>query len=983
MWRGVRPRSSSRHRWLRTLVIAAVCAFVAAWPSVTEASGLVDPRLRFREVRTPHFVIYFHQGEEPLARRLASLVESVRDSVATSLGGSAPLLTHVVLADQSEQANGWATPLPRDIVFLHAAVPSGADNIGRTDDWLRLVFTHEYTHIVHLDRSRGWARLVRGIFGRSALAYPNLSLPAWQIEGIATWNESAIVGEGRWHAGDFRAIERVATRDGRALTMDRANGGLIGWPDGHAQYAAGLGFHGYLASTYGDASLARLADASARQLPFLGARAFRKVYGRSLGSLWHDYQADVRASTTATRPDTSGATRLTHVGNVVSGPRFAPPTCGSCAAEIVYSARTPDAYPELREVSADGSNDRHLTTRYLGSTVGVAGEVVIFDQQELRRGLGLYSDLFTFDRRTGDVQALTTESRLQDPDLSPDGRRVAAVREGAGRRELVVTTLERTDAASSALRLGAVAVLRGDAHAQYSAPRWSPDGTRLAVERRVLGYLPDVAIVDAASGDVLQALADASTRVVTPTWRPDGRAVVAAADFDEHPFDLYEFPLDGGPIRRLTTSDGATWPDVSADGAQLTYVRYGVDGSDVFVQPYAPMPGAVRPLQPRTTPRLADGDTVAPRIEPLASTGYRPLDTIGPTTWTPLALSDANQSRAGLFIYGADVLVRHAYVASLSWRIDSPVVARSISAGRPDWSVSYAYTRWRPNWFMSASNETVFRTATNEATSERIGVMGTRREVEGGVYLPLAHVRRSAQLMTSVVRSDATYLLPSRDLQTTLVSTRVAGAVDTSRRYGYGISREHGVQIGSTLELTREALGADADATTGTVDVRLYLPGAARHQVLALRAAGGRSTGATRAVQSFSAGAVGASPSVIDFSASALGLFRGETGGALAGTQIVVGNAEYRIPLARIERGHGTWPLLLRQMHASVFLDAAQVRGGEHVDSGWRRAAGVELNVDVVAGFSLPFALTVGGAWTDRAASATSVSAYVRVGRAF
>ena len=30
------------------------------------------------------------------------------------------------------------------------AAPSGADMIGRTDDWLRLVFTHEYTHIVRL-----------------------------------------------------------------------------------------------------------------------------------------------------------------------------------------------------------------------------------------------------------------------------------------------------------------------------------------------------------------------------------------------------------------------------------------------------------------------------------------------------------------------------------------------------------------------------------------------------------------------------------------------------------------------------------------------------------------------------------------------------------------------------------------------------------------------------------------------------------------
>ena len=32
--------------------------------------------------------------------------------------------------------------------------------------------------------------------------------------------------------------------------------------------------------------------------------------------------------------------------------------------------------------------------------------------------------------------------------------------------------------------------------------------------------------------------------------------------------------------------------------------------------------------------------------------------------------------------------------------------------------MSYAYTRWRPSWFVSASDETVFRTATNDATAE-------------------------------------------------------------------------------------------------------------------------------------------------------------------------------------------------------------------------------------------------------------------------
>src|SRR5207249_4876971 len=76
--------------------------------------------------------------------------------------------------------------------------------------------------------------------------------------------------------------------------------------------------------------------------------------------------------------------------------------------------------------------------RYLGSTTAQGREHIVFDQQELRRNAGLYSDLFAYDRRGGHVRQLTREARLKDPDLSPDGRMLVCVREGRGSRELVL-----------------------------------------------------------------------------------------------------------------------------------------------------------------------------------------------------------------------------------------------------------------------------------------------------------------------------------------------------------------------------------------------------------------------------------------------------------------------------------------------------------------------------------------------------------------
>ncbi len=963
---GLPPRRTS------LLVVAALVLLLAA---PARGAGLLDPLLRFRQMRTAHFTIYFHQGEERLAARLAAMAEDVRTQVGLALGTEPPMRTHVILADQSESANGWATPLPRNTVFLNAAAPSGADLIGRTGDWLRLVFTHEYTHIVHLDRSGGWPRLARRVLGRSAVAFPNLWLPQWQVEGLATFEESALTGEGRLHAGDFRAIERVPATGGLTLGLDRASGGLVRWPGGHAAYASGLGFHAYLVDRFGAPSLGRLATATAGRVPLFGSGAFRGIFGQSLGTLWRDYSTSLVKE--AHEPRVSPSAALTYRGYLQAGPRFVPGGCPSCPEAIVYASQSPDYFPSLRQVQGDGTDDRQLTTRYLGSTTAVSGDLLVFDQQDLHRDVAMLSDLYAFDRRSGEVVALSHGARLQDPDVSPDGRFVAAVREDRGGRDLVVAELVREAAGPV---IAHVQTLLSGVDTQFGAPRWSPDGRLIAAERRRLGAMPDIVVVERATGTVQHTIGDASARIVTPAWRPDGGAVVAAADFDEGWFELYEFTIDRGNLaRRLTRSTGALWPDVSADGLRLAFAGYTARGYDVFVAPYTPLVEPVRELRP-PAPLVSPPATP----EPPASARYSPFGTLAPTNWTPLVVASRDQTRLGGTVFGGDVLDRHAYGVSLSWLVAGPTVVPPVREAVPDWSAVYAYRRWKPSYFGSASRETLFRSVrvTAAATPAQVAVIQTQQQA--GILLPLVRVRTSTQALASVVRTESRYHLADGERTSTLVAARGALARDTTERQGYSISRETGLNAGATIEFAREAFGSTADATTSTADVRAYLTGAGTHHVVALRAAFGSSTGLDLARQAFQVGAVGASTSVIDFGGSALGLFRGASTGTPAGSRLLVANAEYRLPLAIVERGRGTLPLLVRTLHAAVFVDTAWLRGSvSSSDEGWRRAAGAELSTDLVVGYALPVAASVGVAWSPDAAGSHGARVYARLGRAF
>src|SRR6188472_2344315 len=240
---------------------SAALLLLLALAATTRAAERYDPRFRFRTTRTAHFDIHAHQGEEALARRLAVIAEKVRAKLEPELGRPRGRV-QVILVDQASLSNGWATPFPYDAIEITAVPPALESVLGNTTDWLELVFTHEYTHILHLDRTRGLLQGLRRVFGRVPPVFPNGFLPVWQIEGIATFEESRMTGEGRVPAGDFRAIVDVAAAQKRFDSIDRAGGGLIDWPQGNAPYAYGAYFHQFLADKYGPDSLARLADAT-------------------------------------------------------------------------------------------------------------------------------------------------------------------------------------------------------------------------------------------------------------------------------------------------------------------------------------------------------------------------------------------------------------------------------------------------------------------------------------------------------------------------------------------------------------------------------------------------------------------------------------------------------------------------------------------------------------------------------------------------
>ncbi|HET7698437.1 MAG TPA: hypothetical protein VFK57_22170 [Vicinamibacterales bacterium] len=939
---------------VRAALIAAALAIAAMAPLSVHASERYDPRLRFRTIRTPHFDIHAHRGEEALARRLAAIAERVFEQSRTTLGVPRGRV-QVILVDQNDVSNGWATPFPYDTIEIAAAAPPVSSLIGNTTDWLELVFIHEYTHILHLDRTRGFMQGVRRTFGRVPAAFPNGFLPVWQIEGLATFQESRTTGQGRVPAGDFRAIVDVAASQGRFEPIDRVSGGLTDWPGGHAPYAYGAYFHQFLADRYGAERLAQLADATSGRLPFFGAGAFKTVFGRSSSDLWKEFRGS-RTSPAPSRTD-ARARRLTHHGFTVTAPRAAPD------GTIFYAVANPHGFPALMRLRPGGEPSR-VAWRALGGRTSIGREWIVFDQVERVRSVAIYSDLYAVRTTGGGVERLTRGLRLADPDLSPDGGRIVATSQATGRRALVL--LPFTPGASASPR-----TLVDDPEADYEAPRWSPDGRTIAAARRYKGAF-DLVLVDPQSGGVHVLYSRDDARIATPSWAPDGQAVLFASADGTAPFQICWADRKGFITRLTDTVGGAHSPELAADGT-LIYVGYTKDGSDLFSVAYDPR--AITRGQPE--PWVGSGRRTSDPAPQSAGTAtleggaadsfkYDPLRTLAPTYWTPVIETDAGETVIGAGTAMTDALGRHAYAASAGWS----------TRARPDWSVSYAYDRWRPTIFASYSDDT---------DPVRLGAVRSR-ELFAGALLAFRRLRASdtfaagfdAQTDTLTCDEPCAAIDPRRDLR----SLRGGWLHDRRRQFGYSIGAEEGFALQVAGETSREALGSDGNASAAIVDLRGFQRVFTRHTVLAARIAAAASFGDNRARRLFSAAGAGPSYPVFDFGRDAIGLLRGVAPDDLVGTRAAVLNLDLRVPLARPQRGAGTWPIFLHTVHAAAFVDAGHAWDRRFRAADIRTSTGAEISADVVVLHYVPLTLTGGAAWTH-GAGRDRLAGFARIGYAF
>ncbi|MBA2661409.1 MAG: PD40 domain-containing protein [Bradymonadaceae bacterium] len=940
-----------------------------------DALAIDDPALDYFTLTTPHFYVHYYSGLEELAKRTAIAAEEAHAILSPLMDWKPVNRTHINVTDKLDTANGSAGVFMRNKITIYGMAPPPDSVLGNYDDWLRILVYHEYVHILHLDTNPGLSQFINLFIGKQM--HPNQVLPRWYTEGIATFYESARTGTGRINSALFQMWVRTAALEDRLFTLGQSSGLPIQWPSGSAAYLYGGFFMDYVARRHGEDFIRDFNHIyGSRIIPFSLNQSARQISGQSFDELWQEWTAEALAIAQAQRiaVKAAGETSLDHITH--KGGRQGNPVVRPGRNQVSFYRA--DQVSKEAYVAASSTGQRVEELFDIDSAAGPAawtpdGDTLIYTQATITRGVYAYQDLFAWHAPTNATRQLTSAERAREPAVSPDGTKLAYVRNLNGTMELVWRAFDDLGVAH-VLISGTEHPGSDDAHwQQISMPTFSPDGSalvfswwRLDARQRDLWMIT----LEGEGDQRLRRLTSGASHEMDPAFGPDGMLYFSS----DHSgiFNIYAMDLESEDVWQVSNViNGVFTPRLSEDGHWLWVTSYTADGFEIarFRRP-------TRLRHKVTLNREAPSRIVYPPADPsldLEAGPYQPWRWLLPLSFMPDFGLLASGVGASATITGEDPVGNHSYSIGAGWTSGPEFTDRQANLG-----ASYRFGGWPFNLGLTARMANLPRTRGLIAESRHVPYAERQYLGRATLSYPLRFVSHNFSFNTSLklehtsmherplVEHEPGDIRPQEPQKGWYNEVSFGLSYGHTDRYPLSVTTEKGVAASASLSFQNTTLGSLQDLTTLIYGFDAYHsnPLVERH-VFALQLRGAITGSGVGASRQFTIG--GQTPqdvlSSIIFQEPRLGFaLRGYPPAVMRGSQYQVLKLEYRFPLIDIDQGFSTLPLFFRQLKGSLFADAGAAYNGFFADASFRRSFGAEIQLDALLGYHIFNTLRLGHA---------------------
>lgn len=378
---------------------------------------------------SPAVRVIFPIGMDSSARRVASIINYIDTTNRRSIG---PLKRRidVVLQNQTVNPNGYVALAPFRSEFY--STPPQSSLVTGSTNWLDLLAIHEYRHVMQsVNSRRGIVKPLYWLQGEGIWSAMNaLVTPSWFSEGDAVIMETALTEAGRGRAPFFTLQQRaLAQADLNYRYAKHRNGSYQSMLPN--QYPLGYMMLNKLRNEKGNDITAKILKDATRFRPplYSFSWAMKRHTGYTTPKLYRAAWQDFKEKTAEQLQQTE---LIPHESLTDSDPkrvtRYSYPLIlddGTLIARKATYATTD------RIVSIRGDEETTLTTIGFNQDQMLAqgGGLLAWTEntKDPRRGNRDYSDIVTYDVKSGQKHRLTRFTRYFSPSVSPDGQRLAVV----------------------------------------------------------------------------------------------------------------------------------------------------------------------------------------------------------------------------------------------------------------------------------------------------------------------------------------------------------------------------------------------------------------------------------------------------------------------------------------------------------------------------------------------------------------------------